>query len=255
MNFKKYIITVSLVSLFFFGSAQAVVTSCSLQSLKDCNRSEIVSIIKALIYAIQTGNHQTITPSGATDTRQVVANYLSKELIEATKKGDSAEVKKLIGRGADVNGKDSWGNTALLEASLAGNLEMVKALIAAGADVNIKAPVGNTPLSLASVRGDIQIVKALIAAGADVRGGGTLFGVSDIDVVKILIAEGVEIDAKDQNGFTALMWASAGRLDIVKELIAAGADVNVKTKNGVTALMRAHKTDIIAELKKAGAKE
>jgi serine/threonine-protein phosphatase 6 regulatory ankyrin repeat subunit B len=134
-------------------------------------------------------------------------------LIESARKGDTAGVKALIDKGADVNAKNKDGDTALMSASLKGHTEIVKALIEKGADVNAKDKAGWTALMSASFYGYIEIVRALLNKGADVN-------------------------AKSENGYTALMYASQyGRIEIVNALLNKGANVNAKNKDGKTALM------------------
>lgn len=59
-------------------------------------------------------------------------------------------------------------------------------------------------------------------------------------VVQSLITKGVDLNAKDKNGYTALIMASFnGHKNVVMALIAAGVDVNVHDKKGCTALMAA----------------
>jgi predicted LPLAT superfamily acyltransferase len=59
-----------------------------------------------------------------------------------------------------------------------------------------------------------------------------------VDVVKVLLDEGADVHAKDKFGVTALMEASKkGYVDVVKVLLDEGADVNVKTEDGRSALM------------------
>lgn len=58
--------------------------------------------------------------------------------------------------------------------------------------------------------------------------------------VKASIEEGADVNAKDSNGSTALMWAAwKNELDTAKLLIQNGADVNAKDSKAVTALMYA----------------
>ena len=61
------------------------------------------------------------------------------------------------------------------------------------------------------------------------------------------------INAKNNDGETALMWASYnGHLEVVKLLVTLGADVNAKDKNGNTALMWAiynGHSEVVAYLK------
>jgi uncharacterized protein len=61
-----------------------------------------------------------------------------------------------------------------------------------------------------------------------------------LDVVKELLARKVEINAKRNDGATALIAASfSGQLQVVQLLLAQGADVNAKTGTGATALIMA----------------
>ena len=75
------------------------------------------------------------------------------------------------------------------------------------------------------------------------------------EVVKLLIEEGADVNAKDKKGFTALMYSSReGNTEIVKLLIEAGADVNAKDKDGFTAFMWAFESKEIRKLlREAGA--
>jgi len=54
-----------------------------------------------------------------------------------------------------------------------------------------------------------------------------------LEKVKQLLAAGVEIDARDPQGWTALRWAAQeGHADVVRLLLAHGADVNGKSDDG-----------------------
>ena len=60
--------------------------------------------------------------------------------------------------------------------------------------------------------------------------------------VKYLIKSGADVNAKDANGKSVLMWAGQnGDLKIVKTLIDNGADIHVVDVDGKTALMWAEK--------------
>jgi len=62
------------------------------------------------------------------------------------------------------------------------------------------------------------------------------------ETVKSLLDEGVDVNAKDRFGWTALIKAAMfGYNDIMKILLDRGADVNAKTNLGCTALMEAAK--------------
>ncbi|OLD81297.1 MAG: hypothetical protein AUF67_08710 [Acidobacteria bacterium 13_1_20CM_58_21] len=62
--------------------------------------------------------------------------------------------------------------------------------------------------------------------------------------VQRLLGEGADANAKDNAGWTALIWAAYfGRNDTVRALLEKGADVNAKGKDGITALMNAASAD------------
>jgi uncharacterized protein len=62
----------------------------------------------------------------------------------------------------------------------------------------------------------------------------------DAAAVQALIEAGVDINAKNKGGMTALWLASqGGHTAVVETLLARGADVNVKADNGATALTQA----------------
>ena len=76
--------------------------------------------------------------------------------------------------------------------------------------------------------------------------------------VEQLLKQGVDLNAKQEDGRTALMVAAfPGHTETAKALIDAGANANAKTNNGVNALQFAaalgHKK-IVKILKRAGAR-
>ena len=101
----------------------------------------------------------------------------------------------------------------------------------------------------AAQEGDIEKVKQCINNGADVDakdgdGKTTLMYAAEngnIEVVKYLVENGADINArKNKDGKTTLMYAAEnGYLNIVKLLVENGADVNVKDNYNDTALKKA----------------
>jgi ankyrin repeat protein len=82
-------------------------------------RTHISILILVLAVMVITGKSAT-----ASDTEV---------LLKSVKSGDYAEVKRIIGAGADVNAQDNVGRTALMRASSHGHQEFSKLLIEAGA--------------------------------------------------------------------------------------------------------------------------
>ncbi|MBF8189919.1 ankyrin repeat domain-containing protein [Nonomuraea sp. K274] len=73
----------------------------------------------------------------------------------------------LLTAGADVNGRESGGWTALLWAAANGHADTARVLIEAGADVDGANDDGDTPLTLAARRGALGVAQVLLEAGAD----------------------------------------------------------------------------------------
>jgi ankyrin repeat protein len=157
-------------------------------------------------------------------------------VAEAAAKKDIAAVRKLLKEGADVNGSQGDGMTALHWAAMNGDGEMASLLLYAGANPSAETRLGGfTPLHLAAEGGFVSVIRPLITAGAKVNeptstGATPLMQAAasgNTEAVTVLVENGADSNLKEKaNGQTALMFAAArDRADVVKTLIAKGADV------------------------------
>ena len=174
---------------------------------------------------------------------------LDDKLITAAEKGNLNQVKKLLAKGANPNGRNKYGNTPLFMAvsSSKVNVEVVKALLNAGAKPNEHfGEYYETPL-LAAVNNfdaSAEVVKSLIDAGADVNARNkyystalhyTLLPGNVGEKEKLLVKAGADVNARNLYGRTPLFYAAADKLQF---LINAGADVNARDYEGYSALFR-----------------
>ena len=100
---------------------------------------------------------------------EIQPKNLEEELCFAATRGDVEAVKQLLKSGANPDGRDRFGGSAIEAAATGGFTEVVKLLIQKGADVNSKGMLGGTPLILASAKGYLETVAVLLEAHADVN--------------------------------------------------------------------------------------
>ena len=139
---------------------------------------------------------------------------LNESLIEVVRWGqDPAMAKALITAGADPDASDVEGFTSLMAAAAFNSYEMVLALISSGASVFDATPYGWTPLHLA---------------------GWT----SDPRTASLLMNEGWNVNVRDFENWTPLMWAMRNHasLDYIQLLMEAGADPGARTYRNETVL-------------------
>ena len=75
-------------------------------------------------------------------------------------------VNALLDRGAVINARDKYGNTALYYAARSGNLPKVQLLLSRGADQEIRNDRGETALSIAQDWKRVEVIRVLKEARA-----------------------------------------------------------------------------------------
>jgi ankyrin repeat protein len=174
-------------------------------------------------------------------------------------------VRLLLDKGADVNASTESGETPLIASAHVGSLEATTLLVEEGATVNARDHDGRTALMYAAAADAADVVRFLLSQGADANLRDTRHGTAltlasghSLAVVQALIESGVDANAQDQFGYSALgMAALADNKGSVRFLLSRGANPDLKQKDGMTVLQTARLTkdaDLIRMLKDAGAK-
>lgn len=192
------------------------------------------------------------------------ANSFQIPLFCAARSGSAECVRLLLEKGADPNGRDSSGSTALMAA---GSAEVVRLLLEAGADRDATDAYGNDALeailedscdSGACGPARFEVARALVEAGADIarvdrygknRLASAAFG-HHADAVEFLLRLGARADARDTEGGTALhsmCWQGEYQDEdvnracerIIRALVAAGVPIDAVDEDGQTPMHEA----------------
>lgn len=193
-----------------------------------------------VIFLIQSGANTHIVDKFK---RNVLSQIVSKGFEKAT--------KLLVDRGADANWADDKGYTPLMNAAMFGKPKIIQMLIDADADIDAVDCAGETALFKAAYRNHNEVVSLLISEGASVKevinyrdskGNNLLMEKcrwGDREDVKTLIDLGIDVNATNNNGETAIMHAIDNQnftIGIVSLLIAKGADVSKVNNQGISVL-------------------
>lgn len=189
----------------------------------------------ALMVAAETGRAEMVKylldRGAAVNVKD--ARFSATPLMWATLANNSKVTKLLLEHGADPKVRESQGGTTPLHAAAGrGNLESVRLLLAKGANVNDRDKEARTPAMIAAAKGRLEILKLLVANEADLK-------------------------TTDRQSNTTLMWAAkGGSTDTIKFLLDKGVNVNATNSTGLSALSIVHaanRADLEALLQKAGA--
>jgi ankyrin repeat protein len=132
-------------------------------------------------------------------------------LCQAATNGNVAQIRSLLAEGANINGRNESGQTALICAIHAGQLDAVKVLLDAGADHARRdaGSKGNPPLIHAIQAGNRPAAELLLKHGADPNQkdewGETyviplITGDTAPEWIALLLSHGADPSAKDMSG-------------------------------------------------------
>lgn len=174
--------------------------------------------------------------SGA-DVNQQTGNGVA-PIHVTTASGDLETSRLLLDSGANPNAQTKDGSTPLMIAALSGNIELVKLLVQFHAEVGIVRPDGVTAIAIAESKDQREIVELLRQQDLSEESLWRAAEAGDVDWVKQHVDSGIDVNAADKDGWTALMFAIAGNMrSTISLLMERGADINVKDVDGSTPLM------------------
>ncbi|CAN5525419.1 hypothetical protein BH10ACI3_BH10ACI3_12780 [soil metagenome] len=165
-------------------------------------------------------------------------------LTIAVSNDDVDQVRDLISKGSDVNGREGSKLTPLFVAVESGNVEMARLLLEYGAKVNARDKNKQTPLMQLDADATPELVDLLLTHGAKVNltdneGNTALIlaaGIVSSEVLQKLVVAAADINLVNKEKQTALMNAADNdNVENVRILLVAGAKVNLKNSDGDTA--------------------
>lgn len=159
-------------------------------------------------------------------------------MLYAAEQGQTRCVEVLLDKGANINARDSVGNTALIVSSEHGHTDTVRCLLAKpSCDVNCAGTYGLTALHRAAWHAYNDITALLLQAGANVnmcdQAHETALHVAaqrgNIEVTRLLLQRNdLDVNRRNMFGRSALMRAvEAGQGDVCEMLQQAGANSNL----------------------------
>lgn len=146
----------------------------------------------------------------------------SQGLYDAITHGVIDDVRRYLSEGVDVHGVCGHYETPLIAAVKALNNDIVRLLLDNGANIEDRDGInGLTPLIWAVRKDNVELVTLLI------------------DAYK------ANIEGVDNNGSTALHWASVGKMNVTEALIDRDSNLEAVNNQGRTPLIEAAREDYL----------
>ncbi|KAF4419316.1 hypothetical protein FACUT_11484 [Fusarium acutatum] len=165
--------------------------------------------------------------------------------------------EQLIAANADINRQTGFGNTPLMRASYYGRDTMVKKLLGYSEcrrRIGQSTAVGQTALHFAVQSESATCVRLLLEAGASALklnqlgetpmhrlAWGEQDGQQEIyEIIELLKAHGADIESKNRDGWTPMLWACAkGNVPVLRALVRAGGSLSAISSHRQGILHRA----------------
>ncbi|XP_051899074.1 protein phosphatase 1 regulatory subunit 12C-like [Pristis pectinata] len=174
------------------------------------------------------------------------------EFLAACASGDAAEAGEMLRGGADVNGANADGISALHQACIDENLEMVEFLLAQNANVDQSDNEGWTPLHVAVSCGYSEIVECLINHGANIAAvnsdGQLPIDLAEEDYMENLLQaeitkQGIDVESARREEEELMLqharqWLNSGKIEDVSHPKTGANALHVAAAKGYIEVMR-----------------
>lgn len=198
--------------------------------------------VRPLFLAEEKEMVRFLIENGAKANKQVIERIGETRMQQYAYLGDLEKVKSIIFKDPDeLNKRTSGGSTLLHFASRGGNLELVNYIIEKGGDIHIRNKKKDTILHLAVESDNKELVEYLILQGLDVdaknsRGETPIYRAID-EIALLLVGKGADINLCTKNGYSILtVMALKLNKRTIRKIITEGIDVDAKDGHGNTAL-------------------
>jgi ankyrin repeat protein len=195
-------------------------------------------------------------------SKQQRATMSDYSFLELCKNGTLQQINNAIKNGANVNARNSLGETPLMLAAFNNSTpEVIAVLVTAGADINAKNNQGVAASDY--LRRNERFITSIARRMEDEtpapRSRGFIdYSINDFRFVDLCsigtfqeifeaINNGANVNARGSNGMTPLIAAARSRytrLEVIRILIDAGADINARDIDGMTPLISAARYNI-----------
>lgn len=166
------------------------------------------------------------------DSSGTIANVKDLKLLHLAAKANAVSVANfLLDNGWPVDDRANESVTPLQNAVENESGELVELLINKGANVNERNIYGETALHYAAFWFDDDFVKSTE------EGNELSISRKRRDIIMLLVSHGIDVNAVDEDGKTAFIWAASfANLQISRMLLSIGANPMIMDKDGLTAL-------------------
>ena len=152
-------------------------------------------------------------------------------LLKAVRQRDAATVRRLLKEGANVETRNESGETVLIQAGRNDSSEIVEMLLDGVSDPKEKDKALFAAIHLGPV---------VLGDSYDPGRPSVFRDSEELKTVKLLLEKGANLEARDEEGDTPLIYAASyAAPNIVQLLLEKGAKVEAQDLNGFTALQAA----------------